>query len=253
LRKVLQKLVKSTVEKLNQGEVNENSQKDKSEVLIDKLSKKEQTKPSNMSITSQIDQFKKGENWSSFATQLDAFIMLNDVPDTKKRALLLTRISTQVFSELKAACKENLLTMPYEDLKTKMQQLYEPVKNKCLARFAFRERTQKQNESISNFILALQSMAQQCNFAKNEVNKQIKDQLITGVNNKNIRYELLKESSKSLKELIEVAKMVDIADTKAAELNRGKTSEAAGFHRIDTSRNRRAGDSQAQTPNTQKE
>lgn len=84
LRKVLQKLVKSTVEKLNQGEVNENPQKDKSEVLIDNLSKKEQTKPSNMSITSQIDQFKEGEDWSSFATQLDAFIMLNDVPDTKR-------------------------------------------------------------------------------------------------------------------------------------------------------------------------
>lgn len=85
LQKVLQKATKNTFKELNQKKEDENQQKDKIG--------KENTKSSKMSMISQIDQFKKGEKWSSFATQLDVFILLNDVPDNKKSALLLRDIN----------------------------------------------------------------------------------------------------------------------------------------------------------------
>lgn len=46
-----------------------------------------------------------------------------------------------------------------------------------------------------------------------EINSHIKDQLISGVNQQLMRYELLKASTKTLDELVELAKTVEMADT----------------------------------------
>lgn len=112
-----------------------------------------------------------------------------------------------MFNELRVASEtQNLLTMAYADVKKILSNLYEPETNECLQRFAFRERKQKPNESILEYVLALRNLAQKCKFTPAELNSQLKDQLISGVKNQLMRYELLKVSSKPLSELIELAK-----------------------------------------------
>lgn len=53
-----------------------------------------------MSVLCQIEPFKKSDDWPSFVLQLETFTLLNDLADNKKAALLLTRLSTEVFAEL---------------------------------------------------------------------------------------------------------------------------------------------------------
>lgn len=78
-----------------------------------------------------------------------------------------------------------------------------------------RERKQKHGESIQDYVLALRTIAQKCVFTATEINTQVKDQFISDVRNKRVRYALLKESSSNLDNLIKLAKTVELADSKA--------------------------------------
>ncbi|XP_046595336.1 uncharacterized protein LOC124294411 [Neodiprion lecontei] len=202
-----------------------------------------------------IEPFRKGGNWSAFVQQLEAFSMLNNIAADKKAALLLTQVSQEVFAEIPAICEtETPLSLTYEALKEKLESHYQPKPNQQLQRFSFRARKQGRNESIRDFVTALRSLALKCQFQTNEINSQLKDQLITGVYNQRVRYELLKASAdESFENLLRLAKTVELADAKAASLgtpnvvNTGSTpdnnttvAQDADIHTIQTGRNRTA-------------
>ena len=129
----------------------------------------------------QIEPFNKSDDFSAFLSQLEAFILLNDIEDRKKGALLLTRLSSKVFAELQAAfAPEVLKDKTYEQLTEKLSEIYDPENNTCLRRFTFRQRKQKQSESLQEYILALRALARKCKFSSTEADEQIKDQLISG-------------------------------------------------------------------------
>lgn len=196
---------------------------------------------------SQIEPFQKGGNWSLFEEQLDAFIELNEVAEEKKTPLLLTRLSTAVFEDLRALCDQKPLSMKYKDLVRKLRDHYILV-NEHLHRYAFRERKQKPGETIQNYVVSLRTMAHKCKFATTEMESHIKDQLISGVNSQLMQYELLKSSKSSLADLVELAKTIEIADAKVSGAGRsamphnqqsGENSLHAifGGQRKDSSRN----------------
>ncbi|XP_046604994.1 uncharacterized protein K02A2.6-like [Neodiprion virginianus] len=149
---------------------------------------------------------------------------------------------------------ETPLSLTYKALKEKLESHYQPKPNQQLQRFSFRACKQGSNESIRDFMTALRSLALKCQFQTNETNSQLKDQLITGVYNQRVRYELSKASAdESLENLLRLAKTVELADAKAASLgtpnvvNTGLTpdnnttvAQDADIHTIQTGRNRTA-------------
>ncbi|XP_046420602.1 uncharacterized protein LOC124179844 [Neodiprion fabricii] len=107
-----------------------------------------------------IEPFKKGAKWKTFEDQLEAFIILNDVTEVKTSVLLITQFTAEVYGVLKAAVTPaKPLTMLYETLKTKLEELYAPKDNIHFARFTFRGRRQKEDESIDEFVKALQMLS----------------------------------------------------------------------------------------------
>lgn len=206
---------------------------------------KEEEKPVTVKMTTylgDIEVFRKEKKWSAFSSQLDAFMILNDITDEdKKAALLLTKLSSEVFAEVKAACEpQEILKVKYDDLNSKLKEIYEPEKNECLLRIAFKDRKQKNTESIQEYILALRNLAQKCKFSQTELDNNLKDQLIGGVRSELIRYELLKQSSLELKKFIEVAKAVELAHEKTPTLSFTNSASVAQstseFHSVGTSR-----------------
>ncbi|XP_076299905.1 uncharacterized protein LOC143218559 [Lasioglossum baleicum] len=168
-----------------------------------------------------IEPFRKGGNWKAFVQQLEAFITLNDIAEEKKAALLLTQVSQEIFAQVPAICETDTpLSLKYEILKEKLENHYQPKPNQQLQRFTFRARKQGSNESIQDYMIALRTLVQKCQFKSTEVNSQLKDQLITGVHNKQVRYELLKApAEESLDTLMKLAKTVEVADAKASGLD----------------------------------
>ena len=113
--------------------------------------------------------------------------------------LLLTYLLPEVYNELKAECEPTVVeTMEFKALTEKLTELYEPDKGEYSARFVFRGRKQKPTESIQDYLLALKKLSTPCKSSSAELSSQLKDQLIAGVSSKLVRYELFKESGKTM-------------------------------------------------------
>lgn len=87
-------------------------------------------------------------------------------------------------------------------------QMYVSKKDEYIQRYAFQECKQKKKEAITEFVLALRTIAKECRFVKTEVNNQIKSQLSTFRDL--IQYESVVTSLDELKRL---AKTVEMANT----------------------------------------
>ena len=149
-----------------------------------------------------------------------------------------------MYEELKAECESTVLsTLKFEDLKNKLTEIYEPDKGEYSARFIFRERKQNSNGSMQDYVLALKTLSKPCKFSNSELDSQLKDQLISGVASKLVKYELLKEFGKTLKELISLAKTIEIAEGKtlarSKEESSRKDDEALGVHHVTSFNSRR--------------
>lgn len=197
-----------------------------------------------MPLLGHVEPYKKKANLNSILDQLEAYALLNDVDNTKKSKLLLTFLSTEVYDELKSDYEPALVTtLSWDEIKSKLKKLYDPDKGEYSARVIFRDRKQKQHESIEEYILALRRLSIKCKFSATELKTQLKDQLISGVNSKLMNYELLKEAEKkNLDEILEVAKTVEIANGKASDVeNKEETTNTAeeketSMHQMNTSR-----------------
>lgn len=166
-----------------------------------------------------LELYKKGNNWKAFQSQLEAFMILNDVVDAKKTPLLLTKLSTQVFEELQVACEGTPpITLSYDNLITKLKNIYARKENVYLRRYALRERVQKPGENIRDFVTALQILAHECEFVPSELKKQLKDQVIAGTNSNTVRYELLKSPDADFEAFIELARTMETAESQAEHL-----------------------------------
>ena len=180
----------------------------------------------------------------AFLDQLEAYAILNDINHVEKPTLLLTLFSQEVYKELKGECEPTVLsTLKFEDLKNKLTELYEPDNGEYLARFNFCERKQNSNESIQDYVLAPKTLSKPCKFSNSESDSQLKDLLISGVSSKLVKYELLKESGKALKELISLAKTIGISEGKklarSKEESLRKDEEASGVHHVTSFNSRR--------------
>jgi hypothetical protein len=72
--------------------------------------------------------------------------------------------------------------------------------NQTYERYQFNSRVQKPNESIEQYIQALKTLAQTCNFCKCMHDDLIADRLVTGVNNTALTKQLLKVPKHTLEE-----------------------------------------------------
>lgn len=213
-RKALATFVKQP---LGTSSANEDSDESSGSETKNSVDSKIPAKKPTMSIPGAIiEPFKKGNSWKAFERQLDAFVLLNDVTEEKKSALLITRLSPAVFEELQAVCEPTEpISMSYSQLKAKLTNLYEPKTNEHLQRYSFRERKQKDSETVKDYFVALQGLAQRCKFSAVELKGQLKDQLIAGVRSKTIKYELLKSSDGDVELLLKLAETVEMAETEA--------------------------------------
>lgn len=85
-------------------------------------------------------------------------------------------------------------------------------------RNTFRQRMQAENESISEYVAALQTLANDCKFS--DIDEQILDQLIPGLKTKSIKAELLKMENPTLDRVLKKALGSEAADSGVEKLQK---------------------------------
>ncbi len=90
-----------------------------------------------------------------------------------------------------------------EVLVKKFEEICLPVKNVIMDRHAFNTMNQKPHETIQLYVAMLKTLARKCKFGTLH-DELIRDRLVCGIHNDNIRTQLLKERNLILNSAIEI-------------------------------------------------
>ena len=106
---------------------------------------------------------------------------------------------------------------------TKMKAFYQPTENTTLKHYQFRSLSQEQNETFNAFAIRVEKEAKHCNFKCTSANctaesVAIRDQIVIGLSNDEIRQEALKHSW-DLKDLRKNATRIESAFKGASEIS----------------------------------
>lgn len=177
-----------------------------------------------MEYTSQLD-FKIGvDDWDEFVERIDLYFEANGIAEEKKRAIFLTKVDAETYKVVRKVCapakpKEVAL----EDIIQKVGKYIKPKANKTVLRAQFRERKQKGNETITQYVAALRSLATECEFANEE--EAIMDQLLSGIKDRAIKIALFKNDELTLDQAWKTAIAIEEAN-RAAETLETNTPDA---------------------------
>ncbi|UYV72861.1 hypothetical protein LAZ67_10001016, partial [Cordylochernes scorpioides] len=98
----------------------------------------------------------------------------------------------------------------YEQTKMALDKYFTPHKNVVTERFKFRQRVQKDDESIDNYLISLRELSKSCEFGNLEADM-IRDQIIEKCNNKKLKEKLLQQENLTLSKTIDIARMFEIS------------------------------------------
>ena len=107
----------------------------------------------------------KVEEWSTYVERLEMFFVVNNVPDDKKAASLLTLIGGRMYALLKS------LTTPTKPTELSFKEIVEimgrhltPKPIVIAERYKFHKYHQEEGQSIREFLAKLQKLAETCEF-----------------------------------------------------------------------------------------
>lgn len=137
-----------------------------------------------------------GENFEDYLWRLNNYFSLNKFSDENfKRQLLMNVIgataSTKIMKSLKP---KELNQVGYKDVVKQCMKIFIGERNSIVEHYKFSLRSQREGESISDFAVELQDIAEHCEFG-NFLDTALRDRFVAGIRNTNIKQVLLNLNS----------------------------------------------------------
>lgn len=112
------------------------------------------------------------------------------VPHNQRRAIFLANLGDRAYEALRQLClpeEPNTRTIP--EFSGILKEKFEPEGLVSANSYAFNKRIQHDNESASDFIASIQSLAQKCNFG-NHLDRALRDSLVADIKSGELRRKL---------------------------------------------------------------
>ncbi|XP_063363538.1 uncharacterized protein LOC134652296 [Cydia amplana] len=182
-------------------------------------------------MTARVDRFQfdsfdnKTEDWDYYIQRFEIELQIHgldkETSEDKRKQLLLSRIGPAAFKVLVDYYRPVVVTTKsYDDLKKVLNEYYEKKTYVLSERVTFATRHRKAEETITQFILELRSLAGYCEFGTT-LDERIRDQLVIGINNSTWQQELIKEhptNSAKLSDVIATANKLEQAELQSQRL-----------------------------------
>ena len=168
---------------------------------------------SSNSIIGQIPEFKAGDDWTVYYERLEQFFEINDIPDAKKSAFLISVIGTDSYKTLRDLCHPTLpKDKPFEDLCELLRKQFSVQVAIFRERSNFYNAKQIHGENVTNWYGRLKRLSVDCKFGDN-LESILLDKFVTGLTNTTLLDRLCEEN-----ETIELTQALDIAVNKECSL-----------------------------------
>ena len=160
----------------------------------------------------------------------------NGITDgAKKRAILISCCGPATFRLMKSLVfPDQLSDFSFAQLVEKVKLHREPKASIIVRRFQFNSRSRARDESIADYVAALQRLAEHCAFG-DMLDEMLRDRVVCGINNSAIQKRLLAEPELTLTKAVAVAQATEIADTGVKELQSCTARASSVFTKEDRS------------------
>lgn len=165
----------------------------------------------------QVESFNvQNNNWDAYIRRLKQFITLNNISDNLKVATLVTVVGAECYDLMCDLCSPDAPeSKTFDALVTLVKEHLEPNRSEIAERHIFRQRTQRQGESIRDYLQALKHLAKTCNFGSC-LETNLRDQFVSGLFDEDMRSRIFTERSIDYKRAVELALALEAAERHAA-------------------------------------
>ena len=173
-----------------------------------------------MARVGKIGEYVEGkEEFTCYVERLEQYFAANDVANDKKVAVFLAVVGPQTYSLLRNILTPDLpSTKTYDELVGALKNHFSPKPLVIAERFKFHTRSQKEGESISDYIVALKKLATKCEFGQ-FLSEALRDRLVCGLRSGVIQKKLLAERDLTLKSATDIALGMEMAARNTTEMN----------------------------------
>ncbi|KAL0860049.1 hypothetical protein ABMA27_010364 [Loxostege sticticalis] len=115
-------------------------------------------------------------NWDAYVRRVKQFIALNNIADTLHVATLVTVVGAECYELMCDLCSPTTPeSKSFVDLVRLVKEHLEPDRSEIAERHIFRPRTQRQGESVREYLQSLKHLAKTCNFG-DKLEENLRDQ-----------------------------------------------------------------------------
>lgn len=167
------------------------------------------------------------EKFDSYVCRLQQFFLANDIKDARKAPCFLSIIGPTVFQKVTDLVHPKTPeTCTYDELVLALKNHYKPKVIQIFERFKFYKRAQLENESVSEYVAALKSLASSCNF-KNRVSEYLLDRFVVGLRDEATQRALLAVEDLDFDQALSVAQAREAAARDVREFSSSQQLQAS--------------------------
>uniref|UniRef100_A0A6P7GN91 Uncharacterized protein LOC114344743 n=1 Tax=Diabrotica virgifera virgifera TaxID=50390 RepID=A0A6P7GN91_DIAVI len=134
------------------------------------------------------------ESFEAWEERLQQYFIVNDTENEKKVANLITFMGAKTYDTLKTYLFPDTPAMKtYDQLVTILKARYAPATSVIYERYRFHSRNQQAEESLEQYVKEVKALSKSCKFEK-FLDQALRDRLVCGISNTNIRTKLLSEA-----------------------------------------------------------
>lgn len=152
--------------------------------------------------------------------RFEGALQIFGIGEALKRNMLLHYMGTETYNVLcDHLSPEDPEAKTYEEIVTLLGQYFDPEPLEMVELWKFRQRMQREGESVAEYITALQREAKYCGFG-DYLQKGLRNQLVFGLRNQRIRTRLIEEKDLTFDKAKQIALSMEASGEGAEVLNR---------------------------------
>ncbi|XP_055712912.1 uncharacterized protein LOC129807568 [Phlebotomus papatasi] len=176
------------------------------------------TRSNNGGFIGSIGEYCPEDDFVIYCERLEKLFFINNIEDDKmKCALFISFVGQNIYKVLKSALHPQTVdSKTYSQLVAVLKEKYSPAKNVITERYRFYKREQSPEESIRDYVVALQQLAESCEFG-DFLQQALRDKFVMGIYEKKIQERLL-ALDKGFEETVKVARASELATSSMGEM-----------------------------------
>jgi len=189
------------------------------------------------------------EEFENYTKRLSCWMKINKIKNEDKVSVFLALVGPKAFENLVAmTVPDDPTDKSFEELTKMLGDFYKNPRNEITERMTFRERRQRDGESIAEYILDLKRLSRRCGYGAT-LAENLRDTFTAGLRDFNIRKKLLSVKDLTWDKAQEEALSMEMANQDAAQVSQSK--KPGELNRVNVQTNPSSSKKFQQSPNQQ--